>query len=48
MEAPAVWFRDTTPPPIEAELRRRCGCYIHVVRYREEKEISLKACNNVT
>jgi len=30
MEAPAVGFRDTTPPLIEAELRRRCGYYIHV------------------
>jgi len=27
---PAVGFRNTTPPPIEAELRRRCGYYVHV------------------
>jgi len=30
MEAPTVGFRDTTPPPIEAELWRRCGYYIHI------------------
>jgi hypothetical protein len=29
MEAPAVGFYNTTPPPIEAELRRRCG-YIYI------------------
>jgi len=25
-----VGFRDTTPPPIEAELRRRCGYYVYI------------------
>jgi hypothetical protein len=30
MEAPAVRFCDTTPPPIEAELWRRCGYYIYI------------------
>jgi len=30
MEAPAVGFHNTTSPPIEAELRRRCGYYIHI------------------
>jgi len=30
MEAPAVGFYNTTPPPIEAELRRRCGYYIYI------------------
>ena len=30
MEAPAVGFRDTTPPPIEAELWQCCSYYVHV------------------
>jgi hypothetical protein len=30
IKAPAVRFRDTTPPPIEVELWRRCGYYIHI------------------
>jgi len=30
MEAPAVGFRNTTPPPIEAELRQCCGYYIYI------------------
>jgi hypothetical protein len=30
--APTVRFRDTTPPPIEAELRRRYGYYIYIKR----------------
>jgi len=27
---PMVGFRDTTPPSIEAELRRRCGYYVYI------------------
>ena len=30
IEAPAVGFRDTTPPLIEAELRRRYSYYIYI------------------
>jgi hypothetical protein len=30
MEAPTVGFCNTTPPPIEAELRQRCGYYIYI------------------
>ena len=41
IEAPAVGFRNTTPPSIEAELRQRCGYYIHIkgrLRYRKEEK----------
>ena len=34
IEAPAVGFHNTTPPPIEAELWRRYGYYIYI----EKKE----------
>ena len=40
MEAPTVGFRDTTPPPIEAELRQRCGYYIYIeetLKVKKEK-----------
>ena len=30
MEAPAVGFRDTTPPLIEVELRQRCSYSIYI------------------
>ena len=30
IEAPTVGFRDTTPPLIEAELRRRYSYYIYI------------------
>jgi len=30
MEAPTAAFRDTTPPLIEAELRRHCSYYMLV------------------
>jgi len=30
MEASTVGFRNNTPPPIEAELQRRCGYYVHI------------------
>ena len=30
IEAPAVGFRNTTPPLIEAELWRRCSYYIYI------------------
>jgi hypothetical protein len=30
MEAPTVGFRNTTPPPIEAELWQRYSYYIYI------------------
>jgi len=30
LSAPAVGFRDTTPPLMEAELWRRCGYYVYI------------------
>ena len=43
IEAPVVGFRDTTPPPIKAELRRHCSYYIYkIARLKKRRKRGAK------